>query len=91
MDAADTVDDPHLRARGFFRLNGSDEVGWHDYPSHLWHWDGPTMRHEGLCAFGAANDAVWRDVVGLDDETITKLRDGGHLLDHFIDGAGKPL
>jgi crotonobetainyl-CoA:carnitine CoA-transferase CaiB-like acyl-CoA transferase len=91
LDEADAVDDPQLRARGFFRRNGSDEVGWHDYPSHLWHWDGPPMRHEGLCAFGAASDEVWRGVAGLDDAAMIALHDGGHLLDHFIDAAGNPL
>ncbi|MCP3988207.1 MAG: CoA transferase [Actinomycetia bacterium] len=91
LDDADAVNDPHLRARGFFRRNGSEEVGWHDYPSHLWHWDGPTMRHEGLCPFGAANEEVWRDVAGLDDAAMATLSDGGHLLDHYIDDAGNPL
>lgn len=91
LDDADAVDDAHLRARGFFRRNGSEEVGWHDYPSHLWRWDGPPMRHEGLCPFGGANDAVWRDVAGLDDTAMEVLRAGGHLLDHFVDAAGNPL
>ena len=91
LDDADAANDPHLQARGFFRRSGSEEVGWHDYPSHLWHWDGPTMRHEGLCAFGAANDEVWRGVVGMEDAEMAALRDGGHLLEHFIDAAGNPL
>ncbi|MGI9611523.1 MAG: CaiB/BaiF CoA transferase family protein [Acidimicrobiales bacterium] len=91
LDDADAANDPHLRDRGFFRRNGSDEVGWHDYPSHLWHWDGPALRHEGLCPFAAANDHVWRDVVGMSDTEITAMHDGGHLLAHFIDAAGEPL
>ena len=91
LDDTDSVTDAHLRARGFFRRNGSAEVGWHDYPSHLWHWDGPEMLHEGLCPFGAANEEVWRDVAGLDDAEMAALRDGGHLLDHYIDAAGNPL
>ena len=91
LDDADAASDPHLRARGFFRRNGSDEVGWHDYPSHLWHWDGPPMRHDGLCPFAAANDHVWRDVVGMGDAEIKTMHEGGHLLGHFIDSAGDPL
>ena len=91
LDEADLAQDPQLRARGFFRQNGSEEVGWHDYPSHLWRWDGPPMRHEGLCPFGAANEAVWGEVAGLDDEATTHLRNAGHLLDHFIDAIGRPL
>ncbi len=91
LDDADAADDPQLRARGFFRRNGSDEVGWHDYPSHLWRWDGPEMRHEGLCPFGAANDDVWREVAGLEDHELAVLRANGHLLDHFVDADGQPL
>jgi len=91
LDDADAVTNPHLRARGFFRRNGSTEVGWHDYPSHLWHWDGPALLHDGLCPFGAANEDVWRGVAGLDDATMAALHDGGHLLDHYVDGAGNPL
>ena len=91
LDDADVAGDPHLRARGFFRPNGSDEVGWHDYPSHLWRWDGPEMRHDGLCPFGGANDDVWRQVVGLDEAELAALTADGHLLDHFVDGSGNPL
>ena len=91
LDEADLVDDPHLRARGFFRRNGSNEVGWHDYPSHLWRWDGPSMRHEGLCPFAGGNDEVWPSVPAVDEAALAALRDGGHLLDHYIDGAGNPL
>ena len=91
LDDADAAGDPQLRARGFFRPNGSDEVGWHDYPSHLWRWDGPEMRHEGLCPFAAANDDVWRQLVDLDEAALAALDANGHLLDHFVDADGNPL
>ncbi|MDH4146002.1 MAG: CoA transferase, partial [Acidimicrobiia bacterium] len=35
--------DPHLRARGFFRPNGHDELGTWEFPGHLWRWDGPEL------------------------------------------------
>ena len=91
LDEADLVADPHLRARGFFRPRGSEEVGWHDYPGHLWHWTGPPLRWDGLCPFGAANDEVWRHVVGLSEDDIERYRDLGHFRDHFLDAAGKPI
>ncbi len=87
---ADCATDPHLRARGFFRRNGSDEVGWHDYPGHVWRWNGPPLRWEGLCPLGGANDTVWRDVAGLDDATLADLRAGGHLQLDFVDADGAP-
>ncbi len=91
LDEVDAVADPHLRERGFFKRNGSEEAGWHDYPSHVWHWDGPPMRHEGLCPFAGANDEVWRNVVGLDEAEMAAMREDGHLLDHFVDGDGNPI
>ncbi len=91
LGEADLAEDPHLRSRGFFRRNGSDEVGFHDYPGHLWHWNGPPLRWEGLCPFAAANHAVWHDLVGLDAETLAQLHTNGHLLDHFVNGRGQPL
>jgi crotonobetainyl-CoA:carnitine CoA-transferase CaiB-like acyl-CoA transferase len=91
LDEADLVADPQLRARGFFRRNGSDEVGWHDYPGHLWHWSGPDLRWGGLCPLGGANDEVWTDIAGLTEAELQALRDGGHLLDHFVGPDGTPL
>ncbi|MGE3356878.1 MAG: CaiB/BaiF CoA transferase family protein [Acidimicrobiia bacterium] len=91
LDEADLAADPHLRARGFFRRNGSEEVGWHEYPGHLWRWDGPPMPMAGLCPFGGASEEVWRDLAGLDDATMAGLRAAGHLLDHYVDAAGNPL
>ena len=60
LDDVDCFEDPHLRERGFFRPNGSAEVGTHDYPGHLWQWDGPPLRWEEPCVMGAANEHVWR-------------------------------
>ncbi len=91
LDEADLATDPHLNARGFWRPNGSEEVGWHDYPGHLWRWNGPPLRGDGLCPFGAANDEVWSGVAGLDATQLAVLREGGHLLDHYVNGDGEPL
>ncbi|MDA3039038.1 MAG: CoA transferase [Actinomycetota bacterium] len=91
LDEPDAVTDPHLRARGFFRPRGSEEVGWHDYPGHLWKWSGPPMLWDGLCPYGGANEAVWQDLVGLTDEEYDRLRRAGHFRDHFVDAAGNPL
>jgi len=91
LDEADLAVDPQLRARGFLRRHGSDEVGWHDYPGHLWHWDGPPLRWEGLCPFGGGNPTVWREVLGLDEDTCRALEAAGHFTDHFRDAEGRPI
>ena len=51
------------RFPGFFRPNGSAEVGTNDYPGHLWQWDGPPLRWEEPCVMGAANEHVWMEIV----------------------------
>ncbi|MFN0028079.1 MAG: CaiB/BaiF CoA transferase family protein [Acidimicrobiales bacterium] len=91
LGEADLAGDPQLRARGFFRRHGSDEAGFHDYPGHLWHWNGPPLRWEGLCAFAAANHTVWHDLVGLAEDELADLEAQGHLLDYFVNAKGERL
>lgn len=91
LDEPDTLRDPHLRARGFFRERGSEEVGWHEYPGHPWKWTGPPLRWGGLCPYGEANVDVWQGVVGLSDDEYERLCRAGHFRDHFVDQAGNRL
>ena len=91
LDEADLAADPHLRARGFLRRNGSDEVGWHDYPGHLWRWSGPPLQWGGLCPFGGGNETVWREVVGLNDDEYRAFEQAGHFTDHFRAPDGTPI
>lgn len=82
--------DPHLRARGFFRPNGSEDAGTHDYPGHLWRWSGPELRWDPIMRMGADNDYVYRDVLGLDDEEYAALDRAGHLSLDYLDADGRP-
>ncbi len=91
LDEADLFVDPHLRARGFLRRNGSDEVGWHDYPGHLWRWSGPPLQWGGLCPFGEANEEVWRGLVGLSGQEYASLTAAGHFVDRFYAPDGTPI
>lgn len=77
------MEDLQLRARGFFRRNGSDEVGFHDYSGHLWRWN-------GLCPFAAANHTVGHEMVGLDEDTLAELHANGHFVEHFVSDSGEP-
>jgi crotonobetainyl-CoA:carnitine CoA-transferase CaiB-like acyl-CoA transferase len=91
LDEADLVADPHLAARGFFRRNGSDDVGQWDLPGHLWHWDGPPLAFGPIQRMGADNDYVLRDVVGIDQATWDALDADGQLSFDFVDADGNPL
>jgi len=83
--------DPHLRARSFFRPNGSEDLGTIEFPGHLWRWDGPPLRWDPINRLGADNDAVLRTVAGLDDAAIDALRNAGQLRFDYVDAAGSPL
>ena len=88
---ADCWDDPHLRSRGFFRANGSEDLGTQMFPGHLWHWDGPALRWDPINQLGVDNDVVLRTVGGLDDGQIAALRASGQLRLDYVDADGSPL
>ncbi|MPY94640.1 MAG: hypothetical protein GEV08_16735 [Acidimicrobiia bacterium] len=53
LDERGCYAEPHLDARGFFRENGSEDLGRHRFPGHLWRWDGPTCAGSPLPASAA--------------------------------------
>lgn len=90
LEEGDVIADPHLAARGFFRRNGSVDVGEWDLPGHLWRWDGPPLQWGPIQRMGADNHYVLREVVGIDDETWDALDADGQLSDSFLDPDGNP-
>jgi crotonobetainyl-CoA:carnitine CoA-transferase CaiB-like acyl-CoA transferase len=72
-----TLDDPQLRARGFFEPIEHPVVGAHEYPT--WpvrmsagparYWSGPAP------TLGEHTDAVLRDELGVSDDELQRLRD----------------
>ncbi len=91
LDESDLLVDPHLAARGFFRRNGSEDLGDWEFPGHLWRWDGPDLRWGPISRLGADNAYVFRDVLGLDDAEWDALDREGHLRLDFVDADGNPL
>jgi crotonobetainyl-CoA:carnitine CoA-transferase CaiB-like acyl-CoA transferase len=90
LDEAGCYADAHLRARGAFRLNGSDDVPPTEFPDHLFRWDGPPLRWGPLCRLGADNDHVLRHVLGLDDAEVDALAAEGHLSLDYLQPDGSP-
>jgi crotonobetainyl-CoA:carnitine CoA-transferase CaiB-like acyl-CoA transferase len=87
----EAMDDPHLNARGMFRVNGNDETGDHLYPTHPWHWDGPPLRWDRLPVLGGDNEAVFRDLLGLTVDEYAALDADGHLSLDYLAPDGTPL
>jgi crotonobetainyl-CoA:carnitine CoA-transferase CaiB-like acyl-CoA transferase len=72
----ETVDDPQMRARGFFQTIDNPLVGEQHYPT----WPvrmsaGPAQAWTGRApTLGEHNEAVLRDELGLDDAELERLR-----------------
>jgi len=88
LDEADTYADPHLAARGFFREQGSVDVGSWSFPGQQWTWTGPDMRWEPICRLGDANDYVFRKLLQLTDAEYQALADAGHLSEDYLQPDG---
>ena len=91
LDEAGLFADPHLRARDWFRPNGSSDVPTLEFTGHQWRWDGPPLRWEELNVMGRDNDRVYRDLLGRSDDEMAALAADGHLADGYRDADGKPL
>jgi crotonobetainyl-CoA:carnitine CoA-transferase CaiB-like acyl-CoA transferase len=90
LDETACLADPHLRARGFFRQNGSADVPLVDFPGHLWRWDGPAMVWGPTSRLGVDNDYVFREVGGFSDDEYAALDAEGHLSLDYLQADGTP-
>ena len=90
LDEADAYADPHLAARGFFRPQGSEDVGTWDFPGHQWRWTGPDMAWGPICRLGVDNDDILRRIAGLTDHEMAALDEAGHLTLDYLQPDGTP-
>jgi crotonobetainyl-CoA:carnitine CoA-transferase CaiB-like acyl-CoA transferase len=80
FSGSELFDDPHLRARGFYRAvtyaDGAERV----LPGLPWRWgNGSLFEPARAPALGGDTDRVLRDVLGLSEGEIEKLRTAGAL------------
>jgi len=75
---ADLMEDPHLRARGFFEKTAHPEAGVWDTEGVPWRLS-LTPAHVRLSApcFGEHNDYVLRHLLGLSAEEVAELESQG--------------
>ncbi len=81
MTAPEFMDDPHLKARGFFVALGGEHIPTFSYPGAPGLLDG--QRGEGwhrAPKLGEHNHAVLQQLLGLDSNEIQRLTDAGVLL-----------
>lgn len=83
--------DEHLRSRGVFAENGNDDTGRHLHATHVFRWDGPSLRFDELPVLGGHNEAVFKDLLGLSDDEYSALAADGHLSDSYLTPDGTPM
>jgi crotonobetainyl-CoA:carnitine CoA-transferase CaiB-like acyl-CoA transferase len=82
---SDAYDDAQLQSRGFFETVTHRECGTHRYPGMLWKMSHtPGMIRSPACCLGEHNDYVYRELLGLSDEAIERLRQAGHIGTTYI-------
>lgn len=91
QDQAAQLADPHLAARGCYRVNSSTEVPPTTMPNHLWRWDGPALAWGPFNRLGDSNEYVFRQILGLSTEEYAALDADGHLSLDYLDAEGRPL
>jgi crotonobetainyl-CoA:carnitine CoA-transferase CaiB-like acyl-CoA transferase len=84
IDDADAYADPHLNDRGYFWEMTQVDCGTHRYPGPPFRLTrvklGPRLPPVRL---GEHNDFVWRELIGIDDETYRRLESEGHIGTEF--------
>ena len=81
---SDMFDDPHLRARNFFRTQNQRSSGTYEYVGPLWQLPGtPVEFYQPPVMFGEHNEYVYREVLKVSDEEYEALLAGGHIADEY--------
>lgn len=84
LEASRMFDDPHLRARNFFRTQTQKAAGTYEYPGPLWQFpETPVDFYQPPVMFGEHNEYVYREVLKVSDEEYQALLAGGHIADAY--------
>lgn len=84
LESSRMFDDPHLRARNFFRKQHQASSGEYEYVGPLWQFpETPVEYLQPPIMFGEHNDYVYRDLLKLPADEIAALREGGHIATEY--------
>lgn len=80
LEASRMFDDPHLRARGFFRRQRIEKGNEYEFVGPLWQFEGtPVAFRQPPVAMGEHSEYVYREVLGMGEDEIAKYREMGWL------------
>jgi crotonobetainyl-CoA:carnitine CoA-transferase CaiB-like acyl-CoA transferase len=84
LEASRMFDDPHLRARTFFRTQTVAGAGTHEYVGPLWQFpETPVEFFQPPVTFGEHNDYVYRDLLKVSDDEFAALKAAGHIATEY--------
>lgn len=84
LEASRMFDDPHLRARNFFRTQTQRSSGTYEYVGPLWQLpETPVEFYQPPIMFGEHNEYVYRQVLKVSDDEYQSLLAGGHIADAY--------
>ncbi|MDZ7728546.1 MAG: CoA transferase [Dehalococcoidia bacterium] len=80
LEASRMFEDPHLRARDFFRTQPIEKGKSYEFVGPIWNYSQtPVEFYQPPVALGEHSDYVYREVLKMSDEAIEKLRADGHI------------
>ncbi|MCC6959834.1 MAG: CoA transferase [Dehalococcoidia bacterium] len=84
LEASRMFDEPHLRARDFFKSQTQPASGTYEYVGPLWKMPAtPIEYYQPPVMFGEHNDYVYRELLKVSDEEFEALKAGGHIATEY--------
>jgi len=84
LEASRMFDDPHLRARNFFRTQTVEGAGTHEYVGPLWQFpETPVEFYQPPVTLGEHNEYVYKQLLGFSDEEYARFEALGHIARDF--------
>ncbi|MGE0598499.1 MAG: CaiB/BaiF CoA transferase family protein [Dehalococcoidia bacterium] len=84
LEASRMFDDPHLRAREFFKTQTQKSSGTYEYVGPMWKLpETPVEFLQPPVMFGEHNEYVYREVLKVSDEEYQALKAAGHIADEY--------
>lgn len=80
LEASRVFEEPHLRARNFFRTQTQPSSGTYEYMGPMWQFqETPVEFFQAPVMLGEHNDYVYREVLKVSDEEYEALKEAGHI------------
>ena len=85
LNAKDVVEDPQAQqSRAFQRIPATADYFETEFPAPSYHFSRSDVRIRTAPAlFGEHNDYVYRELLGLGEEEIARLREAGHIMESY--------